>query len=412
MRPSNITVLLEVLLIATGSALAQSTAPPKATPTGVVTGHVFCGDTNGPARLATVMLEPSEAIDGYISGSKNGVTAHLSGVQTLPDGSFAVSHVAPGSYYVFATEPGYVSPLATLGVTSEQLSKPDKAIKEEIARVVPRVVVQTGAPASVDVTLQRGAAVSGTVLYDDGSPAAGLRIELLVKKKEQKQGGHDEWVVPREGPLQDTPSANTDDRGTFRISGLPAREYLLDVELHVGKTNYDISPGASASSQDSDYQIPIYSGSKLRSGDATPFTLKPGEERPGEDITVPLGKLHSVAGSVVAARDGHTINGGTVTLLHADDRSELASIKLARNDTSWTLSFVPEGDYILRVTDGADLEYEEIANQPGSMPASYFKAHTTHHYASGEQPLHVDGELSGLTVSVPEPGNKKTVASE
>lgn len=410
MRPINITVLLDILLLATGGALAQATAPPKATPTGIVTGHVFCADTNGPARLATVMLEPANAIDGYVSDTKSGVSAHLSGVQTLPDGSFILNHVAPGTYYVFASEPGYVSPLATLGVSGDQLSKPDKALKEKIARVVPRVTVQAGAPASVDVSLERGAAVSGTILYDDGSPAAGLKVELLVR---QKDGKNDKWVVPRDGPEPGTPSITTDDRGTFRIASLPAREYLLDVQLHLGKIGYDINANAGYGVfPEGDYQIPIYSGSKLRARDATPFTLKLGEERPGEDITVPLGKLHSVSGSVVAARDGHTVNGGKVTLLHADDRSEFASTELSRGDTAWTLSFVPDGDYILRVTDGADLEYEEVANPPGTTPPSDFKTHSMHGYGPGEQPLHVEGELSGLAISVPEPTEKKTVARE
>ncbi len=400
------------LLLATGVALSQSPAQSKLNPVGIVTGHVFCGDTNGPARLATVMLEPVQAIDGYASGSKDGVSAHLSGVQTLPDGSFALNHVAPGTYYVFATEPGYVSPLAALGLTSDQLAKPDKTVKEEMARVIPRVTVQAGAPAAVDVTLQRGAAVSGTVLYDDGSPAAGLRVELLVRQKGQK-GQHDQWVVPREGPVQGTPPVTTDDRGTYRIPSLPAREYLLAVKLHIGKIGYDIqSSGGYGTSTEGDYQIPIYSGSRFRASDASPFTLKLGEERPGEDITVPLGKLHSVSGSVVAARDGHAINGGTVSLLYADDRSELASVELSKGDTSWTMNFVPEGDYLLTVGGGADVEYEEIAYPPGTTPPTYFKTHPLHQYGSGEQPIHVDGELTGVAISVPEPAGKKTVASE
>ncbi len=397
------------LSMVTGQTLAQMPVPPRANPTGMVTGHVFCADTNGPARLATVMLEPVQSIDGYTSGAKGGVSAHLSGVQTMPDGSFAVSHVAPGTYYVFAREPGYVSPLATLGVTSDQISKPDKTLKQEIARVVPRVTVQAGAPASVDVTLERGAAVSGKVLYDDGSPAAGLQVELLVR---QKEGQKEKWVAPREGPVQDTPAVTTDDRGTFRIAGLPAREYVLAVQIHLGKTSYDVTPDGFGFSDEDGYQIPVYSGSKLRSKDATPFTMKLGEERAGEDIIVPLGKLHTVSGSVVAARDGHVINGGTVSLLHADDRSELASVKLSRDDTAWTMSFVPEGDYILSVGGGADVEYEEVANPPGTTPASYFRTHSLHPYGPGEQPIHVDGELSGLVVSVPEPAAKKTVANE
>jgi hypothetical protein len=399
-----VSVGMLLFLYANTASLAQRTTPPKAVPTGVVTGHVYCADTNGPARLANVVLEPADAIDGYASSESKGVSAHMSGVQTLPDGSFSVQHVTPGTYYVFASEPGYVSPLAAVAATSDQLSKPDKATRAEIAKAVPRVTVQASVPAAIEVTLQRGAAVSGTVLYDDGSPAAGLQVQLLVRQKEK-------WVEPREGPVQGTPSTITDDRGVFRISGLPAREYLIAVQLSLNKTSYDVGDGGFSTYTD-DYRIPVYSGNKLRPKDAAPFTLKLGEERPGEDITIPLAKLHNVTGSIAAARDGHTVNGGHVALLYADDRSEAANTKLAKGDTGWTLSFVPEGDYIVRVSDGADLEYEEIPNNPDSVPPTHTESHAVHHYGPGEQPLHVEGEVSGLAVSVPELGTKKAQGSQ
>ncbi len=344
------------------AALAQRGASGKPAPTGIVTGHVFFADTNGPARLANVVLEPAEAIDGYKpdAGHADGISAHLSGVQTLPDGSFLIPRVAPGTYYVYAWAPGYVSAISTLGATNDQLLKPDAAIKEAIARTLPRATVQANLPASVDVTLQRGAAVSGTVLYDDGSPAAGLEVRLLVRQK-------DKWVEPRLNPLEFTPNPMTDDKGSFRIAGLPDREYLAAVELSFTRTGYDINGGGFGVFHDGGgSKLMIYSGDQFRTKNAHPFKVKLGEERPGEDITIPLAKLHTVAGAVTAARDGHTLNGGTVTLLYADDRTEAATTKLAHGDTSWSLPFVPEGDYLVRVTDGVDAEYDELPNPPGT----------------------------------------------
>ncbi len=400
---------LSLLFLAGPAVLAQSGASLRAAPTSVVTGHVFCADTNAPARLANVVLEPAAAIDGYTASDSKGVSAHLTGVQTMPDGSFVFPHVAPGTYYVFASEPGYVAPLAAVGATADQLEKPDKAVKTEIAKAVPRVTVQANLPASIDITLQRGAAISGTVLYDDGSPAAGLNVELLVRRP--GTGKADKWVEPRTGPVGRTASVTTDDRGMYRVAGLPAREYLVAAKLSLAKSNYDISSGGYSNYTD-DYSIPVYSGSKLRAKDAAPFTLKLGEERPGEDIMIPLAKLHSVSGSIVA-KDGHTVNGGMVTLLHADDRTELANTKLAKGDDTWTLSFVPDGDYLLKVTDAADMEYREIPNSPGTVPATFSKSTAVHHYGEGEQPLHVEGEITGLAVPVPEQAAKgATRASE
>ena len=136
--------------------------------------------------------------------------------------------------------------------------------------------------------------------------------------------------------------------------------------------------------------------------------MKLGEERAGEDLEIPLGKLHSVTGVITAASDSHTVNNGRVALLYADDKTEALSTSLAEGDAGFSLSFVPEGDYLLRVTDAADAEYEEVMNQPGSMPASHTETHLTHKYGAAEQAVHVGGDVQGLAVAAPELPRKAT----
>ncbi len=169
---------------------AQSGAPAKTAPAGTIAGHVFYADTNGPARLAQVLVELAEAIDGFTPGANKSVSAHFTGVQTMPDGSFTVPHVAPGTYYVYASAPRYLSPLAKLGITDSELNSPDKAVKEAIARTIPRVTVSADRVVSADLTLERGAAVSGTVLYDDGveGEVQGLAVPVPEKKGGAKAG--------------------------------------------------------------------------------------------------------------------------------------------------------------------------------------------------------------------------------
>src|ERR1700761_8412498 len=78
-------------------------------PTGAITGHIYCGDTNAPARMASVQLDP-------IKGPKRSGASRISGdvpaggvAQTGFDGSFTLSRVSPGSYYVITSKPGYLS---------------------------------------------------------------------------------------------------------------------------------------------------------------------------------------------------------------------------------------------------------------------------------------------------------------
>jgi hypothetical protein len=262
--------------------------------------------------------------------------------------------------------------------------------------------VQSNLSVNVNVTLERGAAVSGTVLYDDGSPASGLRVVALVRMK-------DGWVPLPSNPVGNSSySASTNDQGSFRISGLPARDYVLETELNLSKTTYSIDEhGSTSLSMNRFYSLSIYSGGKSRSKDAVPFSLSLGEERHGEDIEISISRMHSVRGSITAARDGHVVNGGQLSLLYPDDKSVASRTSLTKDDDGFLFSFVPEGDYILRVNSASDNEYVEVANGAHSMPPTRTETHTLRSYGSADYPLHVGGDLTGVVVAVPDlPGQK------
>ena len=86
--------------------VAQQKPADEAVATTTVSGHVYCADTNAPARMASVILQPAGAIDALKPGGDNHVSSHGESVETLLDGSFTIQHVPPGTYYVIASEPG------------------------------------------------------------------------------------------------------------------------------------------------------------------------------------------------------------------------------------------------------------------------------------------------------------------
>ncbi|MFP5237340.1 MAG: hypothetical protein ACLGSD_15695 [Acidobacteriota bacterium] len=394
---STATALLCVTLFAPFIPAQQSNAKS----TGVtVSGRVFLEDTNAPARLATVTLQQANAVDA-LRADKEEVPSQSQSVQTLLDGSFSIPNVAPGAYYVLATETGYISPMSTL-IAAKSDRMPDDAARNRLAALAPRIVVQGNLPASVNITLERGGTVSGTVLYDDGSPAAGLRVELLVKKK-------DDWVtVPQVGLEETISSGYTDDRGYYRISGLPGQEYAVSVHMNLMNGFWFTTPGrGSSGSTSSAYSFTVYSGNHMRRKDAEGFELKPGDEHGGEDIQIPVSQLHTVRGTVTAARDGHIVNGGRVALRYPDDNSDLAATSVA-SDGSFNFSFVPEGDFLLHVTNAADTDYIEKPNPNGRMPPTITESHVTHKYGVADVPIHVAGDVSGFVAAVPE---DKTAAS-
>jgi hypothetical protein len=392
-------------ILAAISLVASALQAQKKQPTTTVTGHVYLADTNTPARLATVMLEPARVLDNdpdpHPPKDRNAEMVYTSAVQTLLDGSFTIPKVAPGAYYVVAYKSGYLSPLSTL--SEDALKHPTQEDHKRIAGILPRITVEAGLPTSVDVRLERGSAISGTVLFDDGSPASGLPVHALVRRKD---GQKETWSPLRPMPFALMADVYTDDLGHYRLTGLQPREYMVEVVLQLQQMNFASAPGESggSSSINNVASLSFYSGSATRKADAKPFKLSANEENSGEDITIPLAKLHTITGEIVAAHDGHVLNQGNVKLLDAGDKSEVETGKLERADGKFHLLFVPEGNYILRVDTAADVTYEDVPFPPGTMPPSHEVAHTIHAYGNADQPINIHDDTPTIVISVPEKG--------
>jgi hypothetical protein len=388
------------LVLAAVAVFCFAAFAQKPVATSSVTGHVTCADTNTPARLAIVVLRPVPAAKSADStAASNPVEARR--VQTMLDGTFNIPSVAPGTYFVLASMAGYITPLAVLGVSNEDLLEPTAELRKRIVDRVPTITVEATGSASINISLERAAAVSGTILYDDGSPAPGVEVRL----RERKEG---KWVPVHNVAGDGMGSGNsvTDDRGNFRITGLPPmKEAIVETDLSIQNSTLHFSKNGFSTYGGPSFTLAFYSGSALRLSDAKPFKLTQGEERPGEDVSIPLSKLHRVQCALLARKDGHVLNNGSVSLLFADDRTQLGSAEIAEGNENFDFPFVPEGDYILKVNSAADARFEEIPNGPGSVPPSWTKTTKVHEYGTTEVPLHVDGERTGVMVNVPEKGS-------
>jgi hypothetical protein len=393
----------------TTAASAQPAHGDEAGGTSTVSGRVFCADTNAPARMARVILQPAELVDRYDENKQMGIAHQGEAVQTALDGSFVIPHVPPGTYYVIAALPGYVSPLAPLlGGPWQVRELSDPEARKKIASTVPRVKVQANLPASLNVSLERGAAVSGTIRYDDGSPASGVALQLLVRRDHQ-------WEpLPSNSFNMERHENITDDQGAYRISGVAGQEYLLEAQISVtrvefsadGKGNFGRGFGGH------EYSFSTYSGNTLRLKEAKPFSVKAGEELRGQDMEIPATRLHTVRGSILAQRDGHVINGGFVALIYPDDKSQ-ASWGWVTNveESSFQLNFVPEGDYILAVNDASDNEYV-ATRDPNNPSITMINPHRLRSYGPANISLHVEGDMSGVTINVPDAPGQPVQANQ
>jgi len=363
---------------------------------GVVTGVVYCADTGKPARFATVVLTAAPK-EGEKSEQGDPLPAAEITVTDL-EGRFRMEAVQPGRYYAFATQDGYLDPALALdpeklkGLASDR-ERHLYSIKTWKDNLVD-VTVSVRRVAEISLEIQRAAAVTGTVSFDDGSPAIGMRFELFRKTDKGEWTGvglalMDTWAL----------QATSNSHGGYTLPNLMAGEYTVCTLMPT-----DTEQAASR----------VCLGNVFRRKDAKTVKVVTGETVGGVDIVIPLTGLHAVSGLVTALVDGHALGHGTVRLLYADDREPARETDLG-DDGSFGFDYVPEGKYILQVTGAQDVEENAAGAEPtGTAVAGTVAAGTeeaapeqaapkqaTHIYADKEMPVNVLNDMENLTVPLP-----------
>lgn len=377
-------------------------------PVGSVTGHVICVDTQRPARLAAVRLvrvpeggPPAKGIRLPMGGGAPMGDA----VETGLDGAYTIGNVKPGEYYVVVDREGYLLPLAQF--TADEFAAKDVPTRLKVDRAVHTITVRGDNTTVEDVRLERGASVVGRAMYDDGTPAAGLRVKLLQKD------GKGKWVEFQNGRYRENFGfIPTDDKGTYRLTGLPAGDYVTEIDLTLSdhETTFLPMPGnpdgqIEMHSEKTRFSLPLYSGDKLRRQTAEPYSLGSGQELAAADVVFPLAKLHKVSGQLLA-RDGHPLTAGKLELLWADDGGQMTEAQVQYADRAFHLEFVPEGEFNLKATDAKDVTHIQVENAPGYQPRFHEESRTVKTYGEAEQPLIVKGETSDVSVVVPDAKGK------
>jgi Carboxypeptidase regulatory-like domain len=382
------------------SAPARPPAPPAAPAqppaTGSVSGHVVLGDSRLPARMATVNLLPA----GKADAGDAKPTASEAQVQTGLDGGFVIPNVLPGAYYVVAQKLGYVVPVTMLYSDPDNYERAPKDVKDALAAAYPPVAVAANRMTTIDIVLNKGAVIAGTVRFDDGAPDSGAMVSVLRKDQSGK------WA---EFATQETygSGAPTDDQGDFRLTGLPAGEYLLRTTLALAGADVK-SPGA-VSTNEPDYRWDVYFGDGIRPRDAKTIKLRDAEETHGNNIEIPLAKLHAVSGTVISMETGAPINSARIELHNADDDSLDAETVITSVGGQFRFPYIAEGEYTIKVTHAGDVVQAKPdcdRCQPRSSDEKIIRT-----YAAASQPLVVKGETSGIIIHVkPQPPDAATTA--
>ena len=236
-------VILAILLLTSASAVAQvpSASPARAKP-GAITGRVV-NENGQPLQNVVVNARPFGSIRIYQTAVSDN------------EGKFEINGLEPLTYQIFARHTAYT--------------------------VRPR---EDGAPNnyhigdSVSLVMVKGGVITGTVTTRDGAPVIGVRVRVTT--------------VPNGEVVQEH---STDDRGVYRIYGLPGGKYV--VSAGGGGGFYSLDPY--------DADIPTYSPASTRDT-AAEITVRLGEETSNVDIRYRGEPGRMVSGTVSNARDGLT----------------------------------------------------------------------------------------------------------
>lgn len=400
-----------ILLLCPISAFAQPAPSNPAAPAAQVSGHVTCGDTGQPARFATVQLirehpnddplaDPATSFNNpdFKKNLAKAMTAMMKGSNlsaiTGLDGSFSLDKVPPGTYYVVAQLPGYLSPLSQLSMAERM--KADDATLKTVRESSEKIVLAPNQPAHVDLRIERGASLSGVVRYDDGSPAPGVTPVLLMLQADGKwkQVGAGVSLIP----------TVSDDRGRYRIYGIAAGKYAVKAALPTSQTMMGMGGGASSISMHMNLgdALEVYSGGALREKDVKPVEVGPGADVDGIDIIFPLDNLHTVAGSVVAKADGHPVNAGMITLMDPDGKTPVRSA-MVEQDGTFRMNYIPEAQYLLRATGATDKDHGSAPAGPANPLSDMLsQSKVLKTYGDAELLITVKGESTGLSLQVPD----------
>jgi hypothetical protein len=275
--------------------------PNAAVNYGGLTGRVIGED--GPVPFATVIVT-------IVGGRGQGNGSHT--VITDAEGNFKVDGVRAAALQIQVNAPGYVQESAAVSVPGVEPNAPAEVVTQTYYRIGD----------DVTIWLVKGGVITGRVLDPAGDPVIGVRVSAQPTSV---------TVANLAAALSTMANneAQTDDRGMYRIFGLPAGTYVvvantgamggggfgggLGAGFGGGRGGPQRNPFASAA--------PVYYPSGNRAA-AAEITVNSGGETSGIDIQYRSMRGFAISGTIADATPDPNLGRGrdgaftVVTLTH------------------------------------------------------------------------------------------------
>jgi protocatechuate 3,4-dioxygenase beta subunit len=239
-------------------------------------GETKTGTATVSGRI-TLKGEPARGVMVILEG-RNPFPPNSPNVRTDEDGRFRFAGVVAGRYSVRAFAPGYAS--------TEDTSH---SVLEKSLNIAEGEKVE-----NIDIEIRRGGVISGRITDSRGRPVIEETITLSKRNRNNQPENYSTYTLNND-------VYRTDDRGVYRIYGLPAGRYLVSVGF-AQKFNVEVITSSRTL-----YPRVFYPNANSES-EAKAIKVSEGSEATNVDITVSDPKeTHDVSGRVVDAGTGQPV---------------------------------------------------------------------------------------------------------
>jgi hypothetical protein len=300
---------------------AQQRDRPASSRTGRLTGRVVAADTGPVPRVRILVISATDRND-------------TSFAITDDAGMFAIDEISEGRYSILASRPGlYLDTVYGQGD-------------------VPKLVsISSGRDTSVEIRMQMPGVVAGRVFDEAGDP---LPLAQVILSRSSPQPAP--LLTTAFAPIGGGFRASTNDRGEYRLFGLPPGEYLL----------YATAPRIL---KDPNRYAPVYFPGVIDVGAATRLQIASGQEIANADFVLRRMRTISVSGIAVGP-DDQPVTGGSIALYVGDMQvAGLNQVGSIKQDGTFSFDALP-GQYTLRV------RYAQPFQSTGTAPGRNFSAAT------------------------------------
>lgn len=238
------------------------------------------------------------------------------GAVTDGAGQYEISGVAAGRFRLSARSDGYLT--LNYGQT-----RPNQSEK-------PVVVIEGQALDNIDFQLPRGGTIAGALRDQNGDPLTGLQVRAL----------NPSYADGRKSLILMGNIAQTDDRGEYRIYGLPPGAFYVAALGYASPATLE-SPGASV--------IPTYFPGTLRFAEAQRVNVRLGDVVTNIDLTLVQARMGSVSVTAVDP-EGRPLATPTLGVRQLGAGVALPfAISAATPGGIFRLNGLTPGDYELRI---------------------------------------------------------------